>query len=157
MISRPIVKIALISVSLGFAVMILALAIVSGFKKEISDKVIGFGAHIQIGNYDENNSYETKPVDRYQPSVQNLKSFSGIRHVQVFATKAGIIKTKDELQGVVAKGIGSDFDWSYFEKKIIIGNHFIVSDSVKSDAVLISKNISAKLYLNVGDDLVMYF
>ncbi len=157
MISRPIVRIALISVALGFAVMILALAIVTGFKKEIRDKVIGFGAHVQISNYDENNSYETKPVDRNQPSVQKLKSVAGIEHIQVFATKAGIIKTKDELQGVVVKGIGSDYDWSYFGKKIIEGKSFVVNDSAKSDAAIISKNISKKLNLKVGDDLIMYF
>ncbi len=156
-ISRPIVRLALISVSLGFAVMIVALAVVSGFKKEIRDKVIGFGAHIQISNYDENNSYETKPIDRNQPSVRSLKNIPEINHVEVFATKAGIIKTGDELQGVVAKGIGSDFDWSYFKNKLIAGNYFTVNDSAKSDAVLISKNISKKLNLKVGDPLVMYF
>ena len=157
MISRPIVKIAVGSISLGFAVMIVALAIVTGFKKEIREKVIGFGSHIQISNYDENNSYETKPIDRHQPFEQALKSMPGINHVQVFATKAGIIKTKDELQGVVAKGIGSDFDWSYFGTKIVEGKNFVVNDSVKSDAAIISKNISKKLNLHVGDNLVMYF
>jgi len=157
MISRPIVRIALVSVSLGFAVMILALAIVSGFKKEIRDKVIGFGSHIQVSNYDENNSYETKSIDRNQPSIERLKSFPEINHIQVFATKAGIIKTKEELQGVVAKGIGSDYDWSYFGKKIIEGKNFTVNDSAKSDEAIISKNISKKLNLKTGDDLVMYF
>lgn len=156
-ISRPIVRLALISVSLGFAVMILALAVVSGFKKEIRDKLIGFGSHIQVSNYDENNSYETKPIDRNQATVKRLMNIPGINHVEVFATKAGIIKTNDELQGVVAKGIGSDYDWSYFSKKIISGTFFTVQDSVKSDAVIISKNISKKLNLKVGDPLVMYF
>jgi lipoprotein-releasing system permease protein len=157
MISRPIVRIALISVALGFAVMILALAIVTGFKKEIRDKVTGFGAHIQVSNYDENNSYETKPVSKDDGSVQKLKSIPGINHIQVFATKAGIIKTKDELQGVVAKGIGSDYDWSYFGKKIVEGRYFVVHDSIKSDEAIISKNVSKKLNLKVGDDLIMYF
>jgi lipoprotein-releasing system permease protein len=156
-ISRPIVRIARISVALGFAVMILALAVVTGFKKEIREKVIGFGAHIQISNYDENNSYETKPIDRNDPSVRSLAANPEINHIGVFATKAGIIKTKDELQGVVAKGIGSDYDWSYFGKKIIKGTFFIVADSVKSDAAIISKNIAKKLNLDVGDDLIMYF
>lgn len=157
LISRPIVKIAVISVGLGFAVMILSLAIVSGFKKEIRDKVIGFGSHIQIGNYDENNSYETKPIERNEPSILNLKSMPGIRHIQVFATKAGIIKTDNELQGVVAKGIGSDFDRSYFGKKITQGSFFLVNDSIKSNDVVISKKISKKLGLHVGESLVMYF
>lgn len=157
MISRPIVRIALVSISLGFAVMILALAIVSGFKKEIRDKVIGFGSHIQVSNFDENNSYETKPIDRNQSFIQNIRSIPGINHIGVFATKAGIIKTKDELQGVVAKGIGSDFDWSYFNKKIVEGKNFVIDDSVKSDAAMISKSLSKKLNLHTGDDLVMYF
>lgn len=157
MISRPIVKIALFSVVLGFAVMIVALAIVTGFKKEIRDKVIGFGSHIQISNYDENNSYETKPIDRNQSFLKSLNAMPEIKHIEVFATKAGIIKTKDDLQGVVAKGIGSDFDWSYFGKKIIEGKYFTVIDSSKTDAAIISKNISKKLNLHVGDDLVMYF
>ena len=91
MISRPIVRIALISVALGFAVMILALAIVTGFKKEIREKVIGFGAHIQISNYDENTSYETKPVDRDEPSVRKLATNPGIDHIGVFATMATVL------------------------------------------------------------------
>ena len=156
-ISRPIVRLAIWSVSLGFAVMILALAIVSGFKKEIRDKVIGFGAHIQVSNYDENNSYENKPIDRNDTTMQAVAKLPGIRHMQVFATKAGIIKTKDEIQGVVAKGIGSDFDWNYFRSRLTEGRIFSIQDSVKSDAVLISANISEKLDLHAGDNLVMYF
>jgi lipoprotein-releasing system permease protein len=157
MISRPIVKIGVASVALGFAVMILALAIVTGFKKEIREKVIGFGSHIQISKYDENNSYETNPIDRREASVQQLKLIPGVKHIEVFATKAGIIKTKDEIQGVVAKGVGSDFDWSYFKNKITEGTFFTVNDSVKSDAMVVSKNIAKKLNLHPGDDLLMYF
>ena len=107
-------RIAVAGVTLGFAVMIIAISIVSGFKKEIREKVIGFGSHIQISNYDENNSYETKPVSRSQAFPLLLKKDNDIKHIQVFATKAGIVKSKDEIEGVVAKGIGSDFDWTYF-------------------------------------------
>src|SRR6185436_17424224 len=114
-------------------------------------------AHIQVSNYDENNSYENKPIDRNDTTMQAVAKLPGIRHMQVFATKAGIIKTKDEIQGVVAKGIGSDFDWNYFRSRLTEGRIFSIQDSVKSDAVLISANISEKLDLHAGDNLVMYF
>ena len=156
-ISRPIIRIALIGVALGFAVMIIAISIVTGFKKEISDKVIGFGSHIQISNFDENNSYETKPVNRNQPFLPFLKKDTEIKHVQVFATKAGIIKTKDEIEGVVAKGIGSDFDWNYFSTRLVEGKVFTVIDSARSDNVIISGNLSKKLNLHAGDDMIMHF
>ena len=156
-ISRPIIRIALIGVALGFAVMIIAIAIVTGFKKEIRDKVIGFGSHIQISNFDENNSYETKPVSRNQPFLISLKNDADIKHVQVFATKAGIIKAKGEIEGVVAKGIGSDFDWNYFSSRLIEGKIFTVKDSVRSDNVIISGNLSKKLNLHSGDDMIMHF
>jgi lipoprotein-releasing system permease protein len=157
MISRPIVRIALAGVALGFAVMIVTLAIVTGFKIEIRDKVIGFGSHIQVSNYDENNSYETKPIDRSAGFADSLSKIDGVKHVQEFATKAGIIKTATEIEGVVAKGIGKDYDWTYFKEHLVEGNIFSTGDSAKTDAVLISKNLSKRLSLKVGDGLVMYF
>jgi lipoprotein-releasing system permease protein len=157
MISRPIVRIALAGVALGFAVMIVTLAIVTGFKIEIRDKVIGFGSHIQISNYDENNSYETKPIERSDSFATTLSNIEGVKHVQEFATKAGIIKTATEIEGVVAKGIAQDYDWTYFKNHLVEGGVFSVSDSTKNDAVLISKNLAKLLRLKVGDGLVMYF
>ena len=155
--TRPIIRIATVSIALGLAVMIIAVSIVTGFKSEIRDKVIGFGSHIQITNYDSNSSYEPSPIDMNQPFYPNMDTIPGIRHIQVFATKAGIIKTDEEIEGVVVKGIGSDFDWSFFKNNIKEGENFVVSDTVKTNDVLISKHIALKLKLNVGDDLIMYF
>ena len=157
MISRPIVRIALISVALGFAVMILALAIVTGFKKEIRDKVTGFGAHIQVSNYDENNSYETRPVLRNDAFIEIISSIKGISHVEEFATKAGIIKTKTDIEGVVVKGVGSDYDWNYFQKRMVEGHIFTPTDTGKINDVIISKLTSDRLKLKVNDDLITYF
>ena len=137
--SRPINVIAIIGIATGLAVMILAVAILTGFKQEIRDKVVGFGLHIQITNFDSNISYETAPVSDTQSFVPLIKKIPGIRHIQVFATKAGIIKTEDEIQGVVLKGIGSDFDWSYFGSNLVDGSVFEVSDTVRTDRVIISK------------------
>ncbi|HQG55436.1 MAG TPA: ABC transporter permease, partial [Bacteroidales bacterium] len=111
--SKPINVIAIAAIAIGIAVMILAVAILTGFKQQITDKVVGFGSHIQIVNFDSNISYETAPVSTNLSFIPKIKDMPGIKHVEVFATKAGIIKTDEDIQGVVLKGIGSDFDWSY--------------------------------------------
>lgn len=137
--------------------MIIAIAIVTGFKSEIRSKVIGFGSHIQISNFDSNSSFEPTPIDRDQAFYHYIDTINGIRHIQVFATKAGIIKTKDAIQGVVLKGIGSDFDWKFFESKIVQGSAFKVADSVKTNDVIISKYTAKKLKLNIDDDIIISF
>jgi lipoprotein-releasing system permease protein len=155
--SRPINIIAIIGIATGLAVMILAVAILTGFKQEIREKIVGFGSHIQIMNFDSNISYETTPVSDTQSFIPELKKIPGIRHVQVFATKAGIIKTDEEIQGVVLKGVGSDFDWSYFSSNIVDGTVFTVSDTSRTDKVIISKKISDMLRLKTGDSFAMHF
>ncbi len=155
--TQPIISIATFSISLGIAIMIIAIAIVTGFKSEIRSKVIGFGSHIQISNFDSNSSFEPTPIDKDQAFYHSIDTINGIRHIQVFATKAGIIKTKDEIQGIVLKGIGSDFDWKFFESKIVEGSAFKVVDSVKSNDVIISKYTAKKLKLNIEDDIIISF
>jgi lipoprotein-releasing system permease protein len=155
--SRPAVRIAIISITLGIAVMIIAVSIVTGFKKQISEKVIGFGSHIQITNYDANASLEAKPIEKNQSFYPSMNNAEGIRHIQVFANKAGIIKTDNDIQGVILKGIGSDFDWDFFKDKIVSGKSFVVKDCTKTNDILISKIIAQKLKLKVGDDFIMHF
>lgn len=137
--------------------MIVSVAIVTGFQSQIRDKVIGFGSHIQINNYDYNVSYEASPVDKNQEFYPYLDTVEGIRHIQVYANKAGIIKTEKQIQGVVLKGIGSDYDWSFFKNKIIEGKPVIINDTEKTNDVLISKIIADKLKLKLNNDLRMYF
>jgi len=156
-VSRSIVRIATIGISLGLAVMLISVAVVTGFKNQISDKVIGFGAHLQIEYFDSNASYETNPIASNQKFLPKLKSIPGIKHVLIFGIKAGIIKANDEIQGVVLKGVGSDYDWSFFKRNLVDGSVFEVSDSVKTNKILISKYISSLLKLKTGDDVAMYF
>jgi lipoprotein-releasing system permease protein len=156
-ISRPIIKICIFGISLGLAVMIISVATVVGFKNEIRKKIIGFGSHIQIVNYDLNTSFETSPISRNQQFYPSLDTVKGIKHIQVFATKPGIIKTRADIQGAIVKGVGSDFDWSFFNENLIDGNSFNVNDSAKTDKVLISKYLSLLLKLKVGDRFIMYF
>ncbi len=156
-ISRPIIKICIFGISLGLAVMIISVAVAVGFKREIRKKIIGFGAHILIINQDLNASFETSPISQNQPFYPSLTSIPGIKHIQVFATKPGIIKTGADIQGAIVKGVGSDFDWSFFNENMVEGKSFIVNDSVKTNEVIISKYLSSLLKLKVGDRFIMYF
>ncbi len=156
-VSKPIVTIATIGISLGLAVMILAVAIVTGFKGEISNKVIGFGSHIQIVNYDTNISFETEPINKELDLFSDINNLLGIKQIQGFGIKAGIIKTKTDIQGVVLKGVSSDFDWSFFDQNILDGESFRVIDSVTSNNIIISKHIAKLLNLKVGDRIAAYF
>ncbi|MBV5312308.1 MAG: ABC transporter permease [Prolixibacteraceae bacterium] len=155
--SHRIVNIALFGIVLGLIVLILAVAIVTGYKTEVGRKVIGFGSHLQIVNLDSNQSYETTPISEDQPFLTDLKNIEGIRHVQVFATQPGIIRTDDEIHGVVLKGIGSDFDWSFFQENKVAGEVFQVQDTIRSNKVWVSKQMADLLKLKLGDDLVMFF
>jgi lipoprotein-releasing system permease protein len=156
-LSHHIVNIALFGIVLGLIVLILSVAIVTGYKLEVGHKVIGFGSHLQIVNLDTNESYETSPISDNQPFLQELGKIKGIRHVQVFATKPGIIRTDEEIQGVVLKGIGPDFDWSFFKQNMIEGDTFTVQDTIRSNKVWVSKQMADLLKLKLGDDLFMFF
>jgi len=156
-LSHRIVNIALVGIVLGLVVLILSVAIVTGYKSEVGRKVIGFGSHLQIVNLDSNQSYETSPISQNQPFLQELKNIEGIRHIQVFATKPGIIRTKDEMEGVVLKGVGPDFDWSFFQENKVAGEPFLVQDTVRSNKIWVSKKMADLLNLKLGDDLTMFF
>lgn len=155
--SRPINIIAIIGIAMGLAVMILAVSILTGFKQQIRDKIVGFGSNIQVLNYDSNMSLETIPISDTQAFIPKIKQIPGIKHIQVFATKAGIIKTHDAIQGVVLKGIGSDFDWRFFKSNMVDGMVFTVTDTGRTNKVIISKKISDMLRLRTGDSFAMYF
>jgi lipoprotein-releasing system permease protein len=156
--SRPINVIAIIGIAMGLAVMILAVAILTGFKQQIREKVVGFGSNIQILNFDSNISFETTPIRDTQNFIPVIKKIPGIKHIQVFATKAGIIRTDEDIQGVVLKGIGSDFDWSYFKSNMVEGSAFTVADTGRpNNNVIISKKIANMLRLNKGDSFTMLF
>jgi len=155
--SKPINVIAIVGIAMGLAVMIIAVAVLTGFKQQIREKIVGFGANIQIVNFDSNISYETAPIRQGKEFVGKIKEIPGISHIQVYATKAGIITTDEEIQGVVLKGIGSDFDWGYFSENMVEGEIFTVTDSIRTDNVIISKKISDMLKLGLGDSFAMSF
>jgi lipoprotein-releasing system permease protein len=156
-LSRPPVRIAVISVSLGTAVMIVSLAVLMGFQEEIREKVSAFASHIQITSYDLNQSYETRPIAYNHEFVKNIQSNPYVKHIQPFATKAGIIRTKQDIQGVVFKGVDSTFDWSFFGKRLDSGNLPMFDDTAASKSILISRKLANMLNIKTGDDVRMYF
>jgi len=152
-----IMGIAVFGIALGLAVMLVAISIVTGFKEEISNKVIGFGSHIQILNYDSNVSFETSPINTDPDFLPLIENTEGIKHIQVFGLKAGIVKTANDIQGLVLKGVGQDYDWSFFDKSMLEGNSFpMVPDSV-SNSIVISSFLAKKLKLKTGDSFQMWF
>jgi len=156
-ISKPIVSIAVVGIALGLAVMILSVAIVTGFKSEIREKIIGFGSHIQIVNHDTNTSFETVPIDRNQSFYPKMDTVQGIEHIQIFAIKAGILKTKENIQGAVLKGVGPDFKWDFFRKNMVEGRVIQISDTATTNNILISKYMADLLMLDTSDYVGMYF
>ena len=153
----PAIRIAMIGIALGLAVMILSVAIVIGFKKEVRNKVIGFGSHIQITNFDNNSSYQTKPIAVSDSFLVALKERSGIRHVETFATKPGILKTETDFQGIVLKGVDRQYDWSFFQKNLKEGEVFQLDSVKRSSDVIISRYLSDLVGLKVGDFFLTYF
>ena len=156
-LSRPIIRIAILAIALSVAVMLISIGVVKGFKKDIADKVIGFGSHIQITAFSDNNSYETSAISKNQDFYPSIETESGIKHIEVFATKAGIIKTKEEIHGVILKGVDTDFDWTFFQENLIAGEVLSLNDSSTTNSVMISENIANSLRLKVADNLIMYF
>lgn len=156
-LARPIARVAVISIALGLSVMIVAVAIVTGFQKQVREKVVGFGGHIQITEYNANTSFEYPPVDRNPVFIPKLKVMPGIKHVQVFAIKAGIVKTGTQIQGVVMKGIDRDFDTAFFANRLVEGRMPFLKDTATSNDILVSRSLSKLLGLKVGGPLRVFF
>lgn len=150
-------KIAVGGIALGVCVMLVSMAIVTGFQQEIRAKVIGFGAHIQIGLFDANHSFEAQPIESNPDFLKDLKKNKEIQHIQTFASKAGIIKTDKAIEGVLFKGVDAQFDWSFFKKHLVEGRLPTLNDTARSLEILISKAQSKALKLKPGDNLLMYF
>ena len=156
-ISRPAVRIAIIGIALGLAVMIVSVAVVIGFKQEIRNKTIGFGGHIQLVNIESINNYDTHPIKINNADIDSLRKIKGVKDVQLFATKPGIIKTEDAFQGIVLKGVDKNFDWSFFAQHLVEGEMPHLSTDSVSNNVLISKQLARLMKLDVGSQFFTYF
>ncbi len=155
--SRPAVRIAMLGIAVGLAVMIVSLSVVLGFKREVSSKVIGFGSHIQVVSLTQTQQFEMMPV-LYNDSLRKvLDMFDGIESRQAYATKLGILKTEEDFCGVTFKGVGEDYDTTFFHKYLVEGAVPKFSSKKSTNNILISKKIASDLGLHLGDKVYAYF
>ncbi len=155
--SRPIVRLSVAGVALGIVVMLVAIAVTTGYKQVIRDKVVAMGSHVRISNYDMNYSFEPVPFEKKQTFVEEIKAMSEVKSVQCYSTKSGVIKTDDQVEGVVLKGIDQSFDTAHFKKNLIAGELLTLEDTLTSKDIIISSTLSKRLKLNVGDKVRTYF
>lgn len=179
--ARLIIRIAVIAVAVSMAVMICAVALISGFKKEISGKIFGFWGHIHITDTELYQSLlEVNPVSINQPFYPGLDTLDqlrytarrkflgmswasealtngGVRQIQVFALKPGIIKARDEMEGIILKGISGDFDWAFMRNYLVEGGELVLDGEETSDGILISLQTANRLKVNVGDKFRVHF
>ena len=156
-LAKPIVRLSMFGVSLGITIMLIALGVTSGYKSIIQEKVVAMGQHISISHYDNNYSYEQIPIAFNDTLSETLRTVPEIIAIQPFATKVGIIKTTDQVEGVVLKGVDKAFDGVAFSKNLIEGDTLQLDDSTTNNNIIISKKLSEKLKLKLGDKARLYF
>lgn len=155
-ISRPVVRISIWAIALGMIIMILAIATGTGLRKEIRDKVIGFGGHIQILNYQPNARMNQNPVFLKDSLLKSIENYPFVKHLHPTAQKAGILKNEDLFEGILLKGVDQNYNWGNF-------NNYLVSGRVpnfqleRSDSILVSKKLAEKLNINLGAKVSVYF
>ncbi|GGK49187.1 MULTISPECIES: ABC transporter permease [Flavobacteriaceae] len=156
-ISSPIIKIAISAIAIGIIVMMIAIATGFGLQEKIREKLSGFNGHIQITNFDNNNSEITlNPVSKNQDFYPEFTTITNIENVQVFATKGGIIRTESDFEGIILKGVAKDYNWTFFNEYLVEGTIPDFNNDVTND-VLISKEISNRLHINLGDTFNILF
>lgn len=155
--SRFIVRIAIVAVALSVAVMIVSTCMVSGFSKEIKEKIFGFWGEIHITSFENNQSLESSPIKKEQVLLDKLRKAKDVRNVAPFILKAGILKTKTEIEGIALKGVDKDYDWKMIQSYIKEGEPIKYGDTIASKDILISQTTAKKLKLKIGDKVIAYF
>lgn len=162
----PVLRLATWSIALGVAVMILSVAIVTGFQSEIRDKVIGFGSHIQITAFNANPSLETDPVRIAQDFYPSLNEEEGVKNIQVYALKPAMLQSQKknsngdwdrEIQGVVTKGVSGDYNWDFIQQHLTAGKILTLQPDQMSNEIVLSKTLANRLGIALNDTVSAYF
>ena len=156
-VSRPAVKIATLGVAIGLAVMLISVSVVLGFKHTIRDKVVGFGNHITVGNFQTVHGGENVPIIMGDSMLNVLRKTWGVKHVQRYAMTQGILKTDDNFLGVSFKGIAQEYDTTFIHQNLVEGSLPSFSDESSKQKIVISKMIADQLGLHAGDRVFAYF
>jgi lipoprotein-releasing system permease protein len=156
-ISSPIIKIAITAIALGIIIMLIAVATASGLQTKIRDKMAGFKGHVQIVNYDNNNSdVSIGPIQIEQDFYPEFQNVEGIKNVQIFASKGGILRTETDFEGIVFKGVSSDYDWTFFKEYLVAG-YVPDFNQPRTKEVLLSQTIMNRLQLKLKDTILATF
>ncbi|MCR5065526.1 MAG: FtsX-like permease family protein [Bacteroidales bacterium] len=155
--SRPLIRIATITIALGVVVMIMAVCILRGFQREITNKVVGFGSHITIRSYGWVNDYDEMPISLSSSELEALRNIPGVSSVQPYAYKGGMMKTDEQILGIILKGLSPYSDTSFFSTNIIRGHLPILNDSAVSNEIAISKRIAQLMKVDTGNRVATYF
>ena len=156
-VSRPAIRIATAGVAIGLAVMIVSVCVVLGFKSEIRSKVIGFGSHIQIINYESISSGVSKPVAFPDSLIKEIRQVPGVSHVQRFSYKGGILKTDDAFEGILLHGVGAEFNADFLKSNLKEGEIPVFSADSATNRIVVSQTIADRLHLSCGDRVFAYF
>ena len=151
------VRIAVVAVALSVCVMILSLAVIMGFKREITERVVGFAAHVEVVDLRGVRSLESYPVQRSAELEETIRSAGRVERMAPYAVKGGVVKTPDAILGVRLKGVDGSYDWSFFRENLTDGALPRVGDSVRTKEILISESVARELELGVGDKVEMLF
>ncbi|WP_140486428.1 ABC transporter permease [Flavobacterium sp. GSA192] len=156
-ISAPIIKIAISAIAIGMIMMIVSVATGIGLQQKIREKISAFNGHIIIANFDNNQSDATLvPVSKNQKFYPKFSSVPEVSHVQAVASKAGIIRTAEAFEGIVFKGVGTDYKWDNIKEYLVSGRLPNLSASLNSE-VLISQFLANRLKLKVDDEFNTFF
>ncbi|CAN5390272.1 FtsX-like permease family protein [soil metagenome] len=157
--SSTVTKIGIASIALGLGILIIAFAVLFGFKNSIQQKIFLFGAHLQVSKFTNNSSYEETALALNTKLYQDSTRIPGVQHIQAVALKAGILKTSEELTGVVLKGVGKDYDWNLFQGSIVAGTVPVVGADTGSGStqILLSQYMANQLKVKIGESVPLYF
>lgn len=154
--SRPIVLIAVLGIVVGMAVMILTVGITRGFQREVRAKVTGAAAHLQISAIGQTDPKETIRIPIQQSFYPSLDTVPGVAHIQVYATRPGIIETESDIEGVVLKGIGPDYNTRFLRDHLRSGDLPAIGDSLRPIDLLLSQHHAQRLRIGVDDTITTY-
>ena len=156
-ISSPIIKIAITAIALGIIIMMISIATGTGFQHKIRDKMSGFKGHVQITNYDNNASdVSITPIDKNQDFYPKFDNIQGVKNVQIYANKAGLIRTPTDFDGVIFKGVSTDYDWTFFKEYLLEGT-FPDFNQPRTRDVLLSQTLVNRLQLKLNDTIDAHF
>ena len=165
--SGPLSVIAVVSIALGVLVMVMAVCILRGFQGEIASKVVGFGSHLTVSNFASSPAYQEEPIVLDSTLVERIQRVPGVRHIQYFATKGGMVKTAEQIYGIMFRGLSADYDTTFFASNLVEGRLPVFSgasgfsgtsgETGTSTDVLVSSTIASRLQLKVGDKMRTYF